>query len=221
MTKKSFTLTLVRKSERALKSARLDLADGDYDSAVNRSYYAMFDMARATLLRTGVTEDKLPRTHNGVINAFRQQAVLTGLIDQQLGNELSRVESLRILADYTGKDIEPEEAADTVAKADLFVRTVERVFDLSESSLSKECERKDSNHDDKVSEPGVTSAKIERQSGHLQQVSLEEQRRQARENWLRYRQQKLQDGSTSSREGVKEKAAEKDQGDSFDEGLGA
>jgi uncharacterized protein (UPF0332 family) len=221
VTKKSFTFTLVRKSERALKSARLGLTDGDYDGAVNRSYYAMFDMARATLLRTGVTEDKLPRTHNGVINAFRQQAVLTGLIDQQLGNELGRVESLRILADYTGKDIAPEEAADTVAKADLFVRTVERVFDLSESSLSKEYERKDSNHDDKVSEPVVAAAKIERQDVHLQQVSLEEQRRQARENWLRYRQQKLQDGNAASHEVVKEKAAEKDQRDSFDEGLGA
>ena len=65
-----FARALVRKSKRALKSARLDLTDGDYDSAVNRSYYAMFDIARAALLRAGVAEDKLPRTHSGVIDAF-------------------------------------------------------------------------------------------------------------------------------------------------------
>jgi len=33
-----FARVLVRKSQRALKSARLDLTDRDYDSAVNRSY---------------------------------------------------------------------------------------------------------------------------------------------------------------------------------------
>ena len=52
-----FARALVRKSKRALKSARLDLTDGDYDSAVNRSYYAMFDIARAAVLRAGVDED--------------------------------------------------------------------------------------------------------------------------------------------------------------------
>ena len=58
-----FALTLVRKSKRALKVAGLALNAGDNDSAVSRSYYAMFDIARAALLRAGVAEDKLPRTH--------------------------------------------------------------------------------------------------------------------------------------------------------------
>jgi uncharacterized protein (UPF0332 family) len=190
VSKKSFALVLVRKSARALESARLGLTAGDYDSAVNRSYYGMFDMARAALLRAGVTEDRLPRSHNGVINLFRQHAILPGLIDQQLGTELSRVESLRIMADYTGTEMEQETAADTVAKAEFFVRTVERVFDLSESSLSKAYESKDRNHDDQVSEAIVGITNIGQNDTHLEQASLEEERRQARENWLRYRQQK-------------------------------
>src|SRR6266480_4298184 len=94
-----FARVLVRKSERALKSARLDLTDRDYDSAVNRSYYAMFDIARAALLRAGVAEDKLPRTHSGVIDAFRQHAVQSGQIDRELAADLSRTESHRIKAD--------------------------------------------------------------------------------------------------------------------------
>ena len=75
MTKAPLERALVRKSENALKLARLALDAGDSDSAVSRSYYPKFDMARAALLRAGVAEDKLPRTHSGVIEAFRSHAV--------------------------------------------------------------------------------------------------------------------------------------------------
>lgn len=96
MTWGPFSSVLVRKSQRALKAARLAVSAGDYDGAVNRSYYAMFDIARAALLKAGVTEDKLPRTHSGVSEAFRLHAVQSGLVDRQLAAELSRTESLRI-----------------------------------------------------------------------------------------------------------------------------
>jgi uncharacterized protein (UPF0332 family) len=56
VTKAPFARALVRKSARALKVARLALNAGDNDSAVSRSYYAMFDIARAALLRAGVAE---------------------------------------------------------------------------------------------------------------------------------------------------------------------
>jgi len=183
---------LVRKSERALKVARLALDAGDNDSAVSRSYYAMFDIARAALLRAGVPENKLPRTHNGVTEAFRDHAVQSGQIDRELGAELSRIESLRIKADYTGAEIEREEAAEVVEKAEIFVRTVERVFSLDESSLGKEYKNHASNDDDKVSEPAVAASKIGRNDAQLEPVSLADIRRQARENWLRLRQQKFE-----------------------------
>ncbi len=60
------------------------------------------DMARATLLRTDFTEDKLPRTHGGVSN----HAIQSGRIDQELATQLSRTEALRIMADYTDTDID-------------------------------------------------------------------------------------------------------------------
>jgi uncharacterized protein (UPF0332 family) len=69
VTWKPFARVLMRKSQRALKIARLALSAGDSDGALNRSYYAMFDVARAALLKAGVAEDKLPRTHNGVSEA--------------------------------------------------------------------------------------------------------------------------------------------------------
>ena len=190
MTWKPFARVLVRKSERALKSARRNLTDGDYDSAVNRSYYAMFDIARAAVLRAGVAEDKLPRTHNGVIQVFREHAVQSGLMDKQLAGELSRTESLRIKADYTDLEIEPKIASEVVEKSELFVQTVERIFSLDEPSLATEYENDNSNHDDKVSETGDVS-KIEK-TVRLQPISLEDIRREARENWLRSRQLKAE-----------------------------
>ena len=192
MTWKPFARALVRKSGRALKSARHNLTDGDYDSAVNRAYYAMFDIARAALLRAGVAEDKLPRTHNGVIEVFRHHAVQSGLMDRQLAGELSRTVSLRIKADYTDLEMEPKTATEVVEKAALFVQAVERVFSLDESSLGTEYENPSPNQDDKVSEPVVAVPKIGRRDAHLQTFSLEEERRRARENWWRLRQQKIE-----------------------------
>ena len=189
MTKRPFSQALVRKSARALKVARLALDAGDNDSAVSRSYYAMFDIARAALLRAGVTEDMLPRTHSGVIEAFRNHAVQSGQIDKQLATQLSRTESLRIKADYTGAEIELAEAMDVVQKAELFVQTVERVFGLEESSLGVDSSpTKDGG---KVSEPDVAPLEIERNDAQLEPISLEEIRRQARENWRQLRQQKV------------------------------
>ena len=220
MTKGPFERALVRKGKRALKVARLALNAGDNDSAVSRSYYAMFDMAQAALLRSGITEDKLPRTHNGVIEAFRSHAVQTGRIDRQLATQLSRTESLRIKADYTGTEIELNEATEVVQNAELFVQTVERVFSLEESSLAKEYEIPTSKDDDKVSEPAVAVSEIGRRGVKLEPVSLEDIRRQARENWLQLRQQMVGDakkGSSHSKDaegGIKE-----DQGHSIDDDL--
>jgi uncharacterized protein (UPF0332 family) len=118
-----FARALVRKSERALKTARIALSSEDFDNAVNRSFYSMFDIARAALLEAGVAVDKLPRTHSGLIDAFRQHAVQTGKFDRDMAADMSRIESHRIRADYTGFEIEPNVAAEAVAKAEVFVQT--------------------------------------------------------------------------------------------------
>jgi uncharacterized protein (UPF0332 family) len=198
VTWKPFARVLVRKSQRALNVARLALDAGDSDSAVNRSYYAMLNVAQAALLSAGVAEDKLPRTHIGVSEAFRLHAVLPGLMDRQLAGELSRTESHRIRADYTDLEIEPKTATEIVEKAELFVQTVKRVFSLDESSLETKYENHGSDQDGKVSETVATYSNPERTDAHLQPISLEETRRQARENWLRMRQES-ETGNASGR----------------------
>jgi uncharacterized protein (UPF0332 family) len=217
VTKAPFERALMRKGKMALKVATLALNAGDNDSAVSRSYYAMFDIARAALLRAGVTEDKLPRTHSGVIEAFHSHAVRSGQIDRQLAAQLSRTESLRIKADYTGTEIELSEAKEVVQNAELFVQTVERVFSLDKPSLAKEYENPTSKDDDKVSEPAVAASEIERKSVKLEPISLEEIRRQARENWLQSRQQMVSDakkGASHSKDA--DRGTKEGQGHSID-----
>jgi uncharacterized protein (UPF0332 family) len=219
VTKGPFERALVRKGKRALKVARLALNAGDNDSAVSRSYYAMFDFAQAALLRAGVTEDKLPRTHGGVIDAFRTHAVQTGQIDRQLATQLSRTESLRIKADYTGTEIELSEAKEVVQNAELFVQTVERVFSLDKPSLPKEYENPASKDDDKVSEPTVAVTEIQRERVKLEPISLEEIRRQARENWLQLRQRVVSEAKAAGHSKDAGRGTEEDQGHSIHDDL--
>ncbi len=132
-------------------------------------------------------------------------------MDRQLAGELSRTESLRIKADYTDLEIEPKIAAEVVEKAEIFVQTVERVFSLDESSLGNEYKNHTPNDDDKVSEPAVAVSKIEAKDVQLEPVSLEEIRRQARENWLRLRQQKIEGAKSAGRDYEPDREAEKSQ----------
>ena len=62
MTDHSFSVSLVRKSERAIQIARLSLENEDPDSAVNRAYYAMFNISRPCSMRVFLRETFRGRT---------------------------------------------------------------------------------------------------------------------------------------------------------------
>ncbi len=175
----------MRKSERALESARIDLRYGDPDGAVNRAYYAMFNAARASLLSAGVSEGNLPRTHNGVIAAFGHRAVQTGRVDATLGRLFNEAEGLRLKADYTGSEIGTKAAEELVASAEVFVRTVGREFGLEiptkELTVGKHTPSIESQDKDLVAtHSGGESAELPRHAS-----SAEDTRRQAREDWLK------------------------------------
>ncbi|HRD67473.1 MAG TPA: HEPN domain-containing protein [Candidatus Competibacter sp.] len=114
------------KARRALVSARLLLENGDIEGSCNRAYYAMFDAAHAALLRhqPGINPAET-RTHNGLITAFGKHLIKTGLMTPELGRVLNQVEQIRLLADYTGEEIEPDKAAWVVEQASVFVETIQ------------------------------------------------------------------------------------------------
>jgi uncharacterized protein (UPF0332 family) len=201
-------------------AARVGLQIGDSDTALNRSYYAMFDMARAALLNAGVPEDKLPRTHSGVIGAFRQHAIESGKIDVGLASALSRAEGLRLLADYTDTEVDIKSAANAVAQAETFVQTVERVFDLEVSYQETGLEKGSPNLDDKVSEPAVANQRTKDNQIERPPFSLEDERRLARENWLRFKQQKIGGARNVGHEQETDRDAKDDQSHSLDDNMG-
>jgi uncharacterized protein (UPF0332 family) len=120
---------LIDKASRAAASARLLLDAGDVDGACNRAYYAMFDAARAALIRSGASVvPEVVKTHGGLISAFSMHLVKTGRVPTELGKALNRVAEIRLIADYTGDEVTAERAQWAVEQALVFVETMRREF---------------------------------------------------------------------------------------------
>lgn len=116
---------LMHKAVTALASADLLLQAGDTDGACNRAYYAMFDAARAALLMTGVVSDLTAlKTHSGLITTFGLYLVKPGKVSVELGKALNKVEDLRLVADYRGDELEPEQALWAIEQARTFVEAM-------------------------------------------------------------------------------------------------
>lgn len=112
---------LIEKAHRYLKSAKLLINDGDYDSAVSRSYYAMFYSAEAALLKKKMTCN----SHKAVISAFGQYFVKTGIFDKRMGRDLNIIFGERQLGDYESNfSISEDQALNTFKNAQRFVEHV-------------------------------------------------------------------------------------------------
>jgi uncharacterized protein (UPF0332 family) len=122
------------KSHRAIKSAKVLLADGDPNGACNRAYYAMFDAAHAALLR--VNADLNPatiKTHRGLIAAFGERLVKAGRTTLDLGRSLNQVEQVRLLADYTGEAIHLKKAQWSIDQAETFIAAMQLLVSQGDS----------------------------------------------------------------------------------------
>jgi uncharacterized protein (UPF0332 family) len=112
---------LIEKARRYLRSAELLIEDGDYDSAVSRSYYAMFYSAEAALLKKDMTFS----SHRGVISAFGQYFVKTGIFDKRMGRSLNVIFDERQLGDYESNfSISEDNARHTLETAQEFVNQI-------------------------------------------------------------------------------------------------
>jgi uncharacterized protein (UPF0332 family) len=122
----------IAKAAHASRSPCLLLEAGENEGACNRAYYAMFNAAHAALLWSGAHINPAEtKKHNSLIAAFGRHLVLTGLLPSDLGKSLNRAESIRILADYTGEDIEHEKAAEIVDLAGLSITAIKDKFFLA------------------------------------------------------------------------------------------
>ncbi|MCK4615013.1 MAG: HEPN domain-containing protein [Thermoplasmata archaeon] len=88
--------TLMGRAERAITSAELLLNEGDFDTSVSRSYYAMFYAAEALLL----TKQLKFSSHRSVISLFGEHFVKTGTFQPVMGRRLSKTFEKRLIGDY-------------------------------------------------------------------------------------------------------------------------
>jgi len=86
----------LKKAEQALKAAQNLLADGLYDDAVSRAYYAVFHSARAALKIKGIETV----SHKGLISQFALHLVKTGEVEEEYGDILRQIKEDRETGDY-------------------------------------------------------------------------------------------------------------------------
>lgn len=79
-----------------LRDAERSLQLEMFDTAANRSYYAIFHAVRALLALSG----KDFRKHSGVISCFQMDYIKTGIFDKKLSDIIKSAFSLRTESDY-------------------------------------------------------------------------------------------------------------------------
>lgn len=72
---------------------------------------------------------------------------------------------------------------------------------------------------DRVSEPVADGSEIERRGAKIEPISLEEIRRQARENWLQHRQQDVGVSKELGYSKAADRSGKENQGHALDDGL--
>ena len=102
--------SLLERSKRYVKSAKLLVKDKDFESAVSRAYYAMFYCAEALLL----ARDLSYSSHKSVISGFGEQFVKTGIFDKKMSKALTRAFEKRQVSDYDSAFTLSEKDAMTV-----------------------------------------------------------------------------------------------------------
>ena len=115
----------MRRAFQRLEVARLNLASGYPDDSCNRSYYATFEAASAALAVLGISP---PKTHRGVAKLFQQHVVKPGRVDTNTGAVVSRIERLRLIADYEGTPMEMEQSHEALQQAEKFVEAIRAEF---------------------------------------------------------------------------------------------
>lgn len=117
---------LVTRGRSAARSARVILEMGDTIGAVNRAYYAMFDLARAAL-RDIDPKLAVAKKHATIIARFSQHLVRERGFPQEHGRALRRAFDARLLADYSDIAYTQAEARGIVDAMERFVVEVEKV----------------------------------------------------------------------------------------------
>jgi uncharacterized protein (UPF0332 family) len=124
--RKALASARLRRARQHLKAARDLLVNEDFADSISRSYYAIFQAARALL----AIEQLESRKHSGVIALFNRYFVKTGKADKQLGIVLKDARRSREMADYSDVvEFAREDAEGQLQDAEMFVEAVTKLVE--------------------------------------------------------------------------------------------
>ena len=117
----------IKRAWEMLEAAKENLKIGQYKTALNRSYYAVFHAMRAANILRGFDSSK----HSGVIAFFTKEFLKTEYMDRKLSFIIKSSSLLRERSDYDDFFIASRtEAEKQVENAGLFVAEVERFINI-------------------------------------------------------------------------------------------
>lgn len=117
----------IKRAWEMLEAAKENLKIGQYKTALNRSYYAVFHAMRAANILGGFDSSK----HSGVIAFFTKEFLKTEYMDRKLSFIIKSSSLLREKSDYDDFFIASRtEAEKQVENAGLFVAEVERFINI-------------------------------------------------------------------------------------------
>ena len=111
----------MKKSAQEYGSAEKLIELEDYNSAINRAYYAVFHVVSALLILDGLSF----KTHSAVITKFQELYIKTGVFEKKLSDIIRDLYKDRIDSDY--EDFfwaSREDAEAQVKNAEIFIKTV-------------------------------------------------------------------------------------------------
>jgi uncharacterized protein (UPF0332 family) len=115
----------IEKAKRLLHDALSLFNAGSYESAVNRSYYAVLTASRSLLILRGID----PETHEGVKTMLSKEFIRTGLLPKEFGETFRSIQARRIDSDYGDYvEIGFDEASDSANRAQKFVEKAEEIL---------------------------------------------------------------------------------------------
>jgi uncharacterized protein (UPF0332 family) len=110
---------------KAASDAHFLLEAGRCETACNRAYYAMFNVARALLLELPDQPARKIKTHASVIRSFSLAFIRNGPFDLKFGEVLRQSRNLRALVDYEGEAMTEDDAKDIIEAMDQFIAIAE------------------------------------------------------------------------------------------------
>ena len=116
----------MKKASDTLDAARLLIGTGDFISAVNRIYYAVFYAVSAVLLSRGLSSSK----HSGIISLFNKEIVNHGLVDKNFGRFFNQLFFERQEGDYGDfTEFDSTEVRSWLELADQFIADMRRLIE--------------------------------------------------------------------------------------------